>query len=255
MYLNTIGLKTFIAREIQRSFRVYIQTLLSPWINALLYILIFGVIVGSNIGMIRGVTYIDFVLPGILMLNLIGSAFAQTSSSLYFQRFTKHIEEILVAPLSHFEMILGYVIGGVARGLIVGLGVYVIALIFSAATISHLGLFLLYTISVAIIFSLLGLLVALWAQNFEQLSVLNVFVITPLTFLGGVFNSITMLPDAAQMFVKLNPFFYFVDGLRYAMIGIREGSALIGWFVIIGLILLFGGLVWRLFSIGWRLRT
>ncbi len=253
--MNIIGLKTFIAREIQRSFRVYIQTLLSPWINALLYILIFGVIVGSKIDLIVGVSYIDFVLPGILMLNLIGSAFAQTSSSLYFQRFAKHIEEILVAPLSHFEMILGYVVGGVARGLIVGIGVYVIALIFSAATITHLGLFLLYTIAVAIIFSLLGLLVALWAQNFEQLSVLSVFVITPLTFLGGVFNSISMLPERVQIFVKLNPFFYFVDGLRYAMIGIREGSAAIGWVMIIGLIVLFGGLVWKLFSIGWRLRT
>lgn len=253
--MNIIGLRTFIEREIQRSFRVYIQTLLSPWINALLYILIFGVVVGSRIDLIAGVTYIDFVLPGILMLNLIGSSFAQTSSSLYFQRFAKHIEEILVAPLSHFEMITGYVIGGVARGVIVGVGVYVIALIFSAATITHLGLFLLYTIAVAIIFSLLGLLVALWAQNFEQLSVLNVFIITPLTFLGGVFNSITMLPERVQIFVKFNPFFYFVDGLRYAMVGIREGSAIIGWFVIIGLILVFGGLVWRLFSIGWRLRT
>ena len=253
--MNIIGLQTFIEREIQRSFRVYIQTLLSPWINALLYILIFGVVVGSRIDLIAGVTYIDFVLPGILMLNLIGSAFAQTSSSLYFQRFAKHIEEILVAPLSHFEMITGYVIGGVARGVIVGIGVYVIALIFSAATIAHLGLFLLYTIAVAIIFSLLGLLVALWAQNFEQLSILNVFIITPLTFLGGVFNSITMLPEKVQIFVKFNPFFYFVDGLRYAMVGIREGSALIGWCVIIGLILIFGTLVWRLFSIGWRLRT
>lgn len=253
--MNIIGLQTFIEREIQRSFRVYIQTLLSPWINALLYILIFGVVVGSRIDLIAGVTYIDFVLPGILMLNLIGSAFAQTSSSLYFQRFAKHIEEILVAPLSHFEMITGYVIGGVARGVIVGIGVYVIALIFSAATITHLGLFLLYTIAVAIIFSLLGLLVALWAQNFEQLSVLSVFIITPLTFLGGVFNSITMLPEKVQIFVKFNPFFYFVDGLRYAMVGIREGSSLIGWCVIIGLILIFGTLVWRLFSIGWRLRT
>lgn len=253
--MNIIGLQTFIEREIQRSFRVYIQTLLSPWINALLYILIFGVVVGSKIDLIAGVTYIDFVLPGILMLNLIGSSFAQTSSSLYFQRFAKHIEEVLVAPLSHFEMITGYVVGGVARGVIVGVGVYVIALIFSAATISHLGLFLLYTIAVAIIFSLLGLLVALWAQNFEQLSVLSVFIITPLTFLGGVFNSITMLPEKLQIFVQFNPFFYFVDGLRYAMVGIREGSALIGWFVIIGLILVFGGLVWRLFSIGWRLRT
>ncbi len=253
--MNVIGLKTFVAREVQRAFRVYIQTILSPLINALLYILIFGVVVGSTIQSVGGFSYIDFVLPGILMLNLINSAFSQTSSSLYFQRFAKHIEEILVAPLSHMEMIAGYVIAGVARGLIVGLGVYVIALIFSAATIAHLGLFILYTIAVAVIFSLLGLLVALWAQNFEQLSILSVFVITPLTFLGGVFNSVTMLPSSVQTIALFNPFFYFVDGLRYAMIGVREGNAMVGWMVIIGLIVLCGGLVWRLFTIGWRLRT
>ena len=255
MTLNTIGLQTFVTREIQRFFRVFIQTLLSPWINALLYILIFGVVVGSRISSIAGVTYIDFVLPGILMLNLINSAFSQTSSSLFFQRFAKHIEEILVAPLSHFEMIVGYVIGGVARAVVVSIGVYVIAIIFSAASIAHLGLFLLYVVVVSIIFSLLGLLVALWADNFEQLSVLNVFLITPLTFVGGVFNSISMLPEKVQVLVKLNPFFYFVDGLRYAMIGIREGSATIGWFIITGLIVVLGWLVWKLFSIGWRLRT
>jgi len=253
--INRVGLQTFATREIQRFLRVFVQTIVSPWINALLYILIFGVIVGSSIDLIAGVAYIDFVLPGILMLNLINSSFSQTSSSLYFQRFARHIEEILVAPLSHFEMIVGYVCGGVARGVVVGLGVYAIAIIFSAANIAHLGLFILYTISVAVIFSLFGLLVGLWANNFEQLSVLNIFVITPLTFLGGVFNSITMLPAVAQIWVRLNPFFYFVDGLRYSMLGIREGSALVGWVIILMMIVVLWSVVWRLFSVGWRLRS
>lgn len=253
--MNTIGLLTFVQKEIQRFTRVYIQTLISPWINALLYILIFGYIVGQRIDLIAGVQYIDFVLPGIVMLNLIGSAFSQTSSSLYFQRFARHIEEILTAPLSHIEMIIGYVVGGVARGLIVGIGVYLIAVFFSAATIANIGLFLFYTVIVSIIFSLAGLLVGLWADSFEQLTILNTFIITPLTFLGGVFNSISMLPEKAQAIVRFNPFFYFVDGLRYAMIGISEANMMVGLAIMFGLVFGLGGWVYYLFVKGWRIRV
>lgn len=253
--MNIIGLQTFIAKEVQRFLRVFVQTLISPWMNALLYIFIFGYIVGSRIDLIAGVTYIDFVLPGVLMLNIINSTFAQTSSSLYFQRFARHIEEILVAPLSHLEIVVGYVLAGVLRGMVVGLGVYAIAIAFSAASIAHFGLFLAYSVAVGIIFSFLGLLVGLWADSFEQLSVLNIFIITPLTFLGGVFNSITMLPERAQMVLRFNPFFYFVDGLRYSMVGIQEANPWIGLAVISSLIIGLGGLVWYLFKIGWRVRT
>ncbi len=253
--MNAIGLSTFIRREIERFLRTYIQSILSPWVSAILYIVVFGFIVGSRISLIDGVKYIDFVLPGIVMLNLITASFSQTSFSLYFQRFARHIEEVLIAPFSFFEMIFGYVVGGVARGLVVGIGVYVIALFFTTATIVHFGLFLFYAVSVSIIFSLLGLLVGLWADNFEQLSILNTFIIMPLTFLGGVFNSVKMLPAKAQFFVRLNPFFYFVDGLRYSMIGIQEANQWIGFIIIFGLIFGFGGLVWYLFKIGWRLRT
>src|SRR3989339_2015501 len=139
--MNWIGLQTFIQREIERFFRVSIQTLITPWISAALYIFIFGFVVGSRIPEIAGVRYIDFVLPGLVMMNIISSAFSQTSSSLYFQRFTRHIEEILVAPFSHIEMLIGYVIGGIIRGLIVGLGVYALAIVFGSSTIAHLGLF------------------------------------------------------------------------------------------------------------------
>jgi len=253
--MNTIGLYTFVAREIQRLTRVYVQTILSPIINAVLYILIFGFVVGSRIGDFGGVSYIQFVLPGVLMLNLIGSAFSHSSSSLYMGRWGKSIEELLVAPLSYLEMIIGYVVSGVIRGLIVAAGIYIVAILFGAATVTHAGLFLFYTIAVAVIFSLLGLLVGLWANNFEQLTVLNTFVITPLTFLGGVFNSITMMPEKIQWIVRLNPFFYFVDGLRYSMIGIHEANTLVGLGIISGLIVGLGGLAWYLFSIGWKLRV
>ena len=253
--MNWLGLQTFIEREIQRFMRVWIQTLVSPWINAVLYIFIFGFVVGSRIDLIGGVSYIEFVLPGIVMLNLIASSFSQTSSSLYFQRFARHIEEALVAPLSNFEIVIGYMTAGLIRGFVVGLGVYGLAILFGAANLIHFGWFVFYSVSVAIIFSFLGLLVGLWSDNFEQLTILNTFIITPLTFLGGVFNSIYMLPEKAQIFVRFNPFFYFVDGLRYSMIDIREADALIGVGIILSLVFVFGGLVWYLFRIGWRIRT
>lgn len=253
--MNWVGLQTIIEREVRRFMRVWVQSLMSPWINAVLYIFIFGFVVGSAINDINGVPYINFVLPGILMLTLISSAFSQTSFSLYFQRFARHIEEILVAPMSYIEVVIGFVVGGVSRGVVAAIGVYVIALLFGAATIVSIPWFLFYAISVAMIFSLLGLLVALWADNFEQLSILNTFVITPLTFLGGIFNSITMLPENIQLVVRFNPFFYFVDGLRYAMVGTREADALVGVAVILGLVVFFSTLVWYLFKIGWKIRT
>lgn len=223
--------------------------------SALLYIFIFGSVVGSRIELIGGVRYIDFVLPGIVMMNLITASYMQGAFSIYFKRFQRHIEEILVAPFSNFEMLLAFTIGGVIRGLIVGIGVYVIALFFTAATISHFFLFLGYSVGVTLIFSLVGILIGLWAENFEHLSVLNTFVIMPLTFLGGVFNSVTMLPASLQTVIKFNPFFYFVDGLRYSMIGVREGSALVGNSVIIGLIIVLASLTYYLFQKGWKIRS
>lgn len=253
--MNIIGIKTLIQQEIQRFTRVWIQSLVSPWMSALLYIFIFGSVVGSRIDLIADVRYIDFVLPGIVMMNLITASYMQGAFSIYFKRFQRHIEEVLVAPFSNFEMLLAFTIGGVIRGLIVGIGVYAIALFFTAATISHFFLFLAYSVGVTLIFAFVGILIGLWAENFEHLSVLNTFVIMPLTFLGGVFNSITMLPPMFQTIIKFNPFFYFVDGLRFSMIGVREGSALTGNLLMVGLILGLGGLTYYLFEKGWKIRS
>lgn len=254
MRANWIGLYTFISREIGRMFRVWIQTLIAPWSGALLYILIFGRIVGQRIAPIHGVHYIDFVLPGLVMMNVIASAFLHTSSSVYFMRFVRHIEEILVAPLSYVEMIVGFIAGGVARAIVVGVGVYAMAVFFTTATVAHFWLLLFYLISISIVFSLLGMLVGLWSKSFEQLSLPSIFIITPLTFLGGVFNSIDMLPPQLKWITLANPFFYFVDGFRYAMIGIRESNATVGNTMIIGFILVLGYLIWHLFKIGWRIK-
>jgi ABC-2 type transport system permease protein len=254
MKVNIIGLQTFLEREIQRFLHVWIQALMSPWINAFLYIAVFGGLVGSHIAQFGEYRYIEFVFPGILMLNIINAAFMHTSFSLYFQRFAKHIEEILVAPLSYAEMIAGYVLSAIARVAVISAGIYAIALVFGAARVVSLLLFLYYTVLIATIFALVGLIVALWSNTFEQLSVLNTFVITPLTFLGGVFSSTDMLPASLRWVHTWNPFFYFVDGLRYSMIGLREGSALVGHMVIWVLVVGLFSVVWTLFSRGWRLR-
>jgi ABC-2 type transport system permease protein len=254
MKANWIGLYTFIAREIGRMFRVWIQTLVTPWISALLYIFVFGEIIGSRIGEFAGVTYIDFVLPGLVMMNVIGSSFAHTSSSVYFMRFIRYIDELLVAPLSYLEMILGFVAGGIMRGLVVGLGVYLVALIFTTTSIEHFWLFLFYSIAISTVFAFLGMIIGLWAITFEQFSLINTFVILPLTFLGGVFTSFEMLPPTMQTFTLFNPFFYFVDGLRFAMIGISEANTLVGLAVILTLVLSLGTLVWYLFKIGYGIK-
>jgi len=255
MSVNWIGLQTFVLQELLRIKRVWIQTLVTPWISALLYILIFGEIVGRRIGIISGVSYIDFVVPGLLMLNVMQSSFGHTSSSLYFQRFVRHIEEILTAPLSYIEIIIGYVTAGIARGLAVAAGVYAIALMFTVTTVEHLFLFLFYSISIALIFSLAGLLVGLWSEGFEQLMIPQTFLIMPLTFLGGLFNSIHMLPERFQWFVRINPFFYFVDGLRYSMVGVSESNRSLGLALIFFLVIVLGFWVWYLFKNGYKIRT
>lgn len=253
--INWIGLYTIVRREVERTMRVKVQTLVSPVMSATLYIFIFGSVIGTKIDTIVGVSYITFVFPGILMLSVINAAFASSSSSLYFARFIHSIDEILVAPFSYLEMIFGFVLGGVMRGFMVAVLIIGVGLVFGAVTLENPLGFFFYIVAISAIFSLLGMLVALWAQGFEQLSSLNTFVITPLTYLGGIFYSITMLPQFAERLTLLNPFFYFVDGIRSSMIGVSEANPHIG--LAVTLILLGGltALIVHLFHIGWRIRS
>lgn len=253
--MNRIGLYTLVKQEIQRFLRVSIQTLLTPWISAVLFIFVFGSILGSRINTIEGIKYIEFVLPGILMMNVITAAFTHSSSSVYFQRFIRSIEEMLVAPLSHAEMIAGYLAGAVSRAFIIGIGILVIGLFFNALTIQNLPLFLFYIIGVSIIFGLLGILVGLAAENFEQLSLPGTFILMPLSFVGGMFNSVNMLPEYLRSVAYFNPLFYFIDGARYSMTGYHETNITFGIILIILLSFVLFTIVWILFSRGWKLRV
>lgn len=253
--MNWIGLYTLVKQEIQRFLRVAIQTLVTPWISAVLFIFVFGSILGSRINTIEGIKYIEFVLPGILMMNVITAAFTHSSSSVYFQRFIRSIEEMLVAPLSHAEMIVGYLAGAVSRAFIIGVGILIIGLVFNALTIQNLPLFLFYIIGVSIIFGLLGVIVGLASENFEQLSLPGTFILMPLSFVGGMFNSVNMLPTYLQSVAYLNPLFYFIDGARYSMTGYHETNITFGIILIIVSAIVLFAVVWKMFSSGWKLRV
>jgi ABC-2 type transport system permease protein len=255
MYTNWIGLYTMVRREVKRTMRVVVQTLIAPAVSAALYIFIFGTVIGSKIDDFAGVPYISFVFPGVLMLSIINASFGSASSALYFMRFTRGIEEILITPFSYMEMLLGFVVSAVARAVMVAALILLVGLAFGAVTlVSPLG-FLLYISAIAAIFAMLGIIVALWAEGFEQLQVLNTFVITPLTYLGGIFYSITMLPPLAATITRYNPFFYFADGVRGSMIGYHEANTMVGFFVIGGLVVLLGIIVTTMFRRGWKIRA
>ena len=249
-----IPLYTLVRQELLRIFRVPLQVVASPWISAMLYIFIFGFVIGKQIESIQGVPYLNFLLPGVLLMQLMSASFMQGSSGLYFKRFIKTIEEILVAPIAEWMLILSLLIVGVIRGFIVAASIFFAMLFFGIDIPQNIPLLLLWSSAVAIIFTLGGMIVGLWAKGFEQLSVFNIFVIMPFSYLGGVFYSIDMLPPLARSIVVLNPFFYFIDGLRFAMIGISESNLLVGSILIISLIVILFSVVWYLFRIGYGIR-
>jgi len=252
---NWIGLYTMFRREVRRTLRVVIQTLIAPVISAALYIFIFGFVIGSRIEDIQGVPFISFVFPGVLMLSIINASFSSASSALYFMRFTRGIEEILITPFSYLEMLIGFVGSAVTRALMVAFLILLVGFTLGAVQLEHPLWFVGYIAAIAAIFAMLGIIVALWAESFEQLQVLNTFVITPLTYLGGIFYSITFLPETAALITAFNPFFYFADGVRSSMIGYSEANTLVGLVVIGGLVIGLGTLVTHLFRRGWKIRS
>jgi ABC-2 type transport system permease protein len=255
MNVNWIGLYTMFRREVQRTMRVMIQTLIAPVVSAALYLFIFGSVIGSRIEDFQDFPYITFVFPGVLMLSIINASFASASSSLYFMRFTNGIQEVLIAPFSYVEMLVGFVGSAVTRALMVAFLILAVGFLFGAVSLVNPLAFVLYVSAIAAIFAMLGIIVALWAESFEQLQSLNTFVITPLTYLGGIFYSITFLPEAAATLTRLNPFFYFADGIRSSMIGYSEANNAVGLLVIAGLLTGLGLLVVQLFKRGWKIRA
>jgi ABC-2 type transport system permease protein len=254
MGINWIGLWTIIRREVSRIMRVPVQAFIAPWISALLFIFIFGFVLGGRIKEIGGHSYLEFVLPGILMMNIVNAAFLQSTSAIYFQRFLRFIEETLVSPLSYVEMIVGMLVCVIIRSVVTAVGILLLGAAFGVTGMENFAEFLFWVVSVSIIFGLLGIIIGLWAKNFEQLTVLNVFFIAPLSMVGGVFNTINMLPPWLRWLAYGNPFFYWINGLRHAMIGFHEGPPGVGLALTLGLIVVLGAATLRLYATGYGLR-
>ncbi|AUH70768.1 ABC transporter permease [Legionella sainthelensi] len=219
-----IALYTLVRRELVRMFRIASQVFLPPVITTTLYFLIFGSLIGPRIGNIEGVSYPMFIAPGLIMMSVIVNSYGNVSSSLYSVRFQRSIDEMLVSPMHHGLLLLGYVLGGVFRGLIVAILVFLVASFFLTIELSHLPMTLLVVLLVSAIFASAGFTNAMVARNFDDIMLIPTFVLTPLTYLGGVFYSITMLPEPWQKISWFNPILYMVNALRNAMIGQSEVS-------------------------------
>ena len=254
MGVNWIGLYTMMRREASRMARIPIQAFIAPWISALLFIFIFGFVIGGRISQIGGHKYLEFVLPGILMMNIINAAFIQSSTAIYFSRFIKFVEEMLVAPLSYVEMIVGSLSVVVLRATLTGIGILMMGIAFGATHIASWPLFIFWVVSVSAVFGLLGLIVGLWSKSFEQLNMPVVFFLTPLSMVGGVFNTVSMLPSWLRWLAFANPFFYFINGIRGSMIGVDESPPGVGIAFTLVLLAVLGTVVWRLYSKGYGLR-
>ncbi len=252
--INWIGLFTIVRREISRMMRVPIQAFIAPWIQALLFIFVFGFVLGGTMRTIGSHRYIEFVLPGILMMNIVNASFLQSSSAIYFSRFLRFIEETLVSPMSYAEMIAGALVVVVVRATVTAIGILIIGLAFRATTVDSIPAFLFWVVAVSIIFGLWGIVIGLWAKSFEQLNMLPVFVLTPLSMLGGSFFTLAMLPQWFRLLTYANPFFYFINGVRQSMLGISEVPGAVGYGFTIAVAVAMFLWVLHLYSKGYGLR-
>jgi ABC-2 type transport system permease protein len=217
--LNMIALRTIARREVARILRIWAQTLVPPAITMTLYFLIFGKLIGSRIGVMGGFDYMDFIVPGLVMMSVIQNAYGNISSSFFGAKFGRHVEELLVSPMPNWVILGGYVAGGVLRGLMVGIIVGVIAMLFTHVRVPHPLVTISTVLLGATIFSLAGFINAVYAKKFDDIAIIPTFILTPLTYLGGVFYSVRVLPEWAQAATQANPIFYMVNAFRYGLLG------------------------------------
>ena len=219
---NLVALRTIARREVSRILRIWAQTLVPPAITMTLYFLIFGNLIGSRIGTMDGISYMDFIVPGLVMMAVIQNAYGNISSSFFGAKFGRHVEELLVSPMPNWVILGGYVAGGVLRGVMVGAIVLGIAMLFTRVAVPHPLVTIATVLLGATIFSLAGFVNAVYAKKFDDIALVPTFILTPLTYLGGVFYSVTLLPAWAENATRLNPIFYMVNAFRYGLLGTSD---------------------------------
>ncbi|MEO1493712.1 MAG: ABC transporter permease [Pseudomonadota bacterium] len=252
--INWLGLQTLVQREVQRFLNVWTQTVMAPVITAVLFMTVFTLAFGARRGDVAGVSFTEFLAPGILMMTVIQNAFANTSSSIMIAKIQGNIVDTLMPPLSAGEILVGYVAGGAIRGIACASAVMVVVYPWAGIWPAHPLWMLWFVLSASVMLSLLGVLAAIYADKFDQMSLITNFVITPLSFLSGTFYSIASLPGAFQTASHLNPFFYLIDGVRYGALGIGDSNPWVGFVVTLAITAALAGVAWRWLSSGYRLK-
>jgi len=228
-----VGYKTIVRKEITRILRIWGQTIVPPAITMTLYFIIFGELIGRRIGEMGGFTYMQYIVPGLVIMSVITNSYGNMVSSFFGAKFGKHIEELLISPLPNWIILLGYVTGALTRGMMVGVVVMMVSLFFTRIEIQHPFVMVSVLFLTAVVFALAGMVNAIFAQKFDDIAIIPTFVLAPLTYLGGVFYSIALLPEFWQKVSVVNPILYMVNGFRYGMLGVSDVSLTMTYGVIL----------------------
>lgn len=250
-----VALKSILDKETNRFLRIWVQTLVPPAITMTLYFVIFGSLIGSRIGDMGGFSYMEFIVPGLIMMSVITNSYANVASSFFSAKFQRNVEELLVAPVPNYIIVLGFVGGGMARGMLVGLIVTILSLFFVTIQIHNLAVIIVTVTLTSMLFALGGLINAVYAKTFDDISIIPTFVLTPLTYLGGVFYSLTLLPGFWQQVAALNPVVYMVNAFRYGFLGVTDVSLWLALAVVLGFIVMLFSYAMYLINRGIGLRS
>lgn len=250
-----VSFYTIVRKDVVRMMRIWSQTFLPSVITSVLYFTVFGSIIGSHLGEFNGFTYMQFIVPGLVMLSVVTNAFSNVATTFFVSKFfSRNIDEILVSPTPPWVLIAGYVAGGVVRGMLVGGLVLLVSLVFALPPLHHPFIILLFLFLASTLFALAGLVNGIYAKNFDGIQIVPTFVLTPLVYLGGVFYSVESLPGWWSALTHINPIFYIINGFRYGFLSVSDVSIWVSVGVLSALIVVFVAIAWHLIRTGLRLR-
>lgn len=253
--MNWQAIRSIYIFEMSRTFRTLLQSIVSPVVSTVLYFVVFGAAIGGRIQSVEGVSYGAFIVPGLIMLTLLQQSVSNGSFGIYFPKFIGTIYELLSAPLSFIEIVLGYVGAAATKAIMIALIIFITSIFFVGLHVAHPFWMLAFLVLTAVSFALFGFIIGIWAKNFEQLQLIPLLVITPLVFLGGSFYSVSMLPSGWQLVAKFNPVLYLISGFRWSFFDVADVPVLLSLEAVLAFLAICLGIVWYIFRSGWRLRA